>query len=130
VEAKRGAGAAAPVVLINKTGEVRQAGGTGNTRLAPERADAARVLALVRGQWQIEQQAHGGREVPCDADRSQGRWRHSPQVMAAGRLHEHGGGLPPLCSAARVSAGTHWHCTGKLKSPGLFGRVLIADSST
>ena len=37
-------------VIIKKTGEGREEGGTGITRLAPERADAGRLLALVRGQ--------------------------------------------------------------------------------
>ena len=70
-------------VIIKKTGEVRQAGVAGVTSLAPERADAARLLALVRGQWHIENPSHWGREVTFDADRSQGRCGHIPQVMAA-----------------------------------------------
>ena len=43
-------------VIIKKTGEVREEVVAGVTSLAPERADAARLLALVRGQWQIENQ--------------------------------------------------------------------------
>jgi hypothetical protein len=45
-------------VIIKKTGEVREAMVAGITSLAPERADAARLLALVRGQWQIENPSH------------------------------------------------------------------------
>ena len=41
-------------VLSKKTGEVREEVVTGVTSLAPERADAARLLALVRGHWHIE----------------------------------------------------------------------------
>jgi hypothetical protein len=47
-------------VISTKTGEVREDVVAGVTSLAPERADAARLLTLVRGQWQIESapQAH------------------------------------------------------------------------
>jgi hypothetical protein len=45
-------------VIIKKTGEVREAVVAGITSLAPERADAARLLALVRGQWQSEHPSH------------------------------------------------------------------------
>jgi hypothetical protein len=70
-------------VIIKKPGEVREAVGAGVTSLVPERADAARVLALVRGQWQIEHQSHWVRDVTFDADCSQVRCGHIPQVMAA-----------------------------------------------
>ena len=70
-------------VIIKKTGEVREEVGAGVTSLAPERADAARLLALVRGQWQIENQAHWVREVTFDEDHSQVRCGNIPQVMAA-----------------------------------------------
>ena len=47
-------------VVSKKTGEVREEVVAGVTSLAPERADAARLLALVRGHWHIESapQAH------------------------------------------------------------------------
>jgi hypothetical protein len=70
---------------VHKTGEVREAGVAGVTRRAPERADAARVRTLMRGQWHIEHQSHWVRDVPCDAERSQGRCGHIPPVMAAVR---------------------------------------------
>jgi hypothetical protein len=58
-------------------------GVAGITSLGPERADASRLLAWVRGQWQIEHPSHGGREVAFDEDRSQMRCGTSPQVLAA-----------------------------------------------
>ena len=70
-------------VIIKKTGEVREEVVAGVTSLAPERADAARLLALVRGQWHIENQSHWVRDVTFDEDRSQVRCGNIPQVMAA-----------------------------------------------
>jgi predicted transposase YbfD/YdcC len=70
-------------VIIKQTGEVREEVVAGVTSLAPERADAARLLALVRGQWHIENQSHWVRDVTFDADRSQVRGGSIPQVMAA-----------------------------------------------
>jgi predicted transposase YbfD/YdcC len=70
-------------VIIKKTGEVREEVVAGVTSLGPERADAARLLALVRGQWQIENQSHWVRDVTFDEDRSQVRCDSIPQVMAA-----------------------------------------------
>jgi hypothetical protein len=70
-------------VIIKNTGEVREDVVAGVTSLAPERADAARLLALGRGQWQIENQSHWVRDVTFDEDRSQVRCGNIPQVMAA-----------------------------------------------
>ena len=70
-------------VIIKKTGEVREEVVAGITSLAPERADAVRLLALVRGQWQIENHSHWVRDVTFDEDRSQVRCGNIPQVMAA-----------------------------------------------
>jgi predicted transposase YbfD/YdcC len=70
-------------VIIKNTGEVREEVVAGVTSLEPERADAARLLALVRGQWQIENQSHWVRDVTFDEDRSQVRCGDIPQVMAA-----------------------------------------------
>jgi predicted transposase YbfD/YdcC len=72
-------------VIIKKTGEVREEVVAGVTSLAPERADAARLLALVRGQWHIENHSHRVRDVTVDEDRSQVRCGNIPQVMAAPR---------------------------------------------
>jgi predicted transposase YbfD/YdcC len=70
-------------VISKKTREVREEVVAGVTSLAPECADAARLLALVRGQWQIEHQSPWVRDVTCDEDRSQVRCGNIPQVMAA-----------------------------------------------
>lgn len=70
-------------VIIKKTGAGRQEVVAGVTSLAPERADATRLLALVRGQWHIENQSHWVRDVTFDEDRSQVRCGNIPQVMAA-----------------------------------------------
>jgi len=70
-------------VILKKIGKVRQEVVAGVTSLTPERADAARLLALVRGQWQIENQSHWVRDVTFNEDRSQVRCGHIPQVMAA-----------------------------------------------
>jgi predicted transposase YbfD/YdcC len=70
-------------VISKKTGEVREETVAGVTSLAPERADAARLLALVRGHWSIENRSHWVRDVTLDEDRSQVRCGHIPQIMAA-----------------------------------------------
>lgn len=70
-------------VILKKTGEVREEVVAGVTSLTPERADAARVLALVRGHWSIENRSHWVRDVTFDEDRSQVRCGNIPQVMAA-----------------------------------------------
>lgn len=70
-------------VIIKKTGEVREEVVAGVTSLAPARADAGRVLALVRGHWSIENRLHWVRDVTFDEDRSQVRCGSIPQVMAA-----------------------------------------------
>jgi hypothetical protein len=70
-------------VMRAKTGQDRAAVVDGGTRLRPERATPTRRLELVRGQWQMENQSHGVRDVPFDDDRSQGRCGHIPHVMAA-----------------------------------------------
>jgi len=69
--------------IMKKTGEIREEVVAGVTSLAPEEADAARLLALVRGQWHIENQSHWVRDVTFDEDRSQVRCGNIPQVMAA-----------------------------------------------
>jgi hypothetical protein len=55
------------------------------TSLPPERADAARLLALIRGHWGIENRLHHVRDVTFDEDRSAVRSAAAPQVMAAAR---------------------------------------------
>jgi hypothetical protein len=55
------------------------------TSVPPERADAARLLALIRGHWGIENRLHHVRDVTFDEDRSTIRSGAAPQVMAAAR---------------------------------------------
>src|ERR1700757_1866300 len=69
-------------VIIKKTGEAREAIVAGVTSLGPERDDATQLLALVRGQWHIENQSHWVRDVTFDEDRSQVRCGNIPKVMA------------------------------------------------
>jgi predicted transposase YbfD/YdcC len=92
-------------VILKKTGEVREEGVAGVTSLVPERADTARLLALVRGQWQIENQSPGVRDVTFDEDRSQVRCGNIPQVMAALRNTViglmHGAGYTNIAAACR-----------------------------
>lgn len=70
-------------VLFQKTGVERVEVVYGVTSLRPERATPGRLLALVRGHWQIENQLHWVRDVTFDEDRSQVRCGTIPQVMAA-----------------------------------------------
>jgi predicted transposase YbfD/YdcC len=70
-------------VMFPKTGQERVEVVYGVTSLRPEQAPPERLLALVRGQWQIENKSHWVREVTFDEDRSQVRCGNIPQVMAA-----------------------------------------------
>jgi predicted transposase YbfD/YdcC len=70
-------------VITQKTGKERVEVVYGVTSLRPERATPERILALVRGQWQIENKSHWVRDVTFDEDRSQVRCGNIPQVMAA-----------------------------------------------
>jgi len=72
-------------VISKKTGKVREEVVAGVTSVAVERADAGRLLALVRNHWHIENQSHWVRDVTFDEDRSQVRCGNIPQVMAAFR---------------------------------------------
>ena len=51
-------------VMSKKTGQERDEVVYGVTSLAAERATPARLLALVRGQWQIENRSHWVRDAP------------------------------------------------------------------
>jgi len=66
-----------------RTGEVEGETVYGVTSLPPARADAARLLRLVRQHWHIENRSHWVRDVTFDEDRSQVRVGSTPQVMAA-----------------------------------------------
>ena len=70
-------------VITQKTGAERVEVVYGVTSLSSERATPERLLALVRGQWQIENKLHWVRDVTFDEDRSQVRCGNIPQVLAA-----------------------------------------------
>jgi predicted transposase YbfD/YdcC len=70
-------------VTRKKTGEERDEVVYGVSSLGAERATPSQLLALVRGQWQIENRSHWVRDVTFDEDRSQVRCGSIPQVMAA-----------------------------------------------
>ena len=70
-------------VIDQKTGKERVEVVYGVTSLSPQRATPARLLELVRGQWQIENKSHWVRDVTFDEDHSQVRCGNIPQVMAA-----------------------------------------------
>ena len=70
-------------VITQKTTQERVEVVYGVTSLRPERGTPERLLALVRGHWQIENKSHWVRDVTFDEDRSQVRCGNLPQVMAA-----------------------------------------------
>ena len=53
------------------------------TSLGRDRADAARLLALVRSHWHIENRLHHVRDVTLGADACRVRSGTSPEVLAA-----------------------------------------------
>jgi hypothetical protein len=55
------------------------------TSRAPERADAARLLAALRGHWGIENRLHWVRDATFDEDRARIRSGAAPQATAACR---------------------------------------------
>jgi predicted transposase YbfD/YdcC len=70
-------------IITQKTTEERVEVVYGVTSLSPERGTPERLLALIRGHWQIENRSHWVRDVTFDEDRSQVRCGSIPQVMAA-----------------------------------------------
>jgi hypothetical protein len=54
----------------------------GMTSLAPEQADAARLLELNRGHWGIENRLFGVRDVTGGEDACRVRSDHAPEVLA------------------------------------------------
>jgi hypothetical protein len=72
-------------VVYLRTGEVEQETVYGVTSLEVGRADAPRLLQLVRHHWHIENRSHWVRDVTFDEDRSQVRVGSIPRVMAAMR---------------------------------------------
>jgi hypothetical protein len=91
-------------VVHLRTGEVEQETVYGVTSLEVGRADAGRLLQLVRHHWHIENRSHWVRDVTFDEDRSQVRVGSIPQVMAA--LRNTVIGLLRLNGATNIPAAT------------------------
>ena len=53
------------------------------TSLTSDKADAARLLALSREHWGIENKLHYVRDVTCREDQARTNAGHAPQVLAA-----------------------------------------------
>ncbi len=68
---------------VTRKGRTRQQVRYGLTSLAPERANAARLLQARRGHWAIENRLHYVRDVTFGEDASRVRSGAAPQVMAA-----------------------------------------------
>jgi predicted transposase YbfD/YdcC len=71
--------------LLRSTGETRRETVYGLTSLDPARADAQRLLRIIRHHWCIENRLHWVRDVTFDEDRSQVRCGSTPEVMATFR---------------------------------------------
>jgi hypothetical protein len=89
------------------------------TSLTPERADPARLLALVRGQWEIENRLHWVRDVTFDEDRSQVRTGHAPRVMAT--LRNLAISVLRRAGATNIAAGLRWAGRNPTRALGLLG---------
>lgn len=74
----------------------------GVTSLAPAQADPARLVALHRGHWAIENRLHWVRDVTFDEDRSQVRKGVGARVMAT--LRNLAISLCRLAGAANIAA--------------------------
>jgi len=70
-------------VTTKKTEQQRAGVVYGVTSLDPKRADASRLLSLVRGYWAIENGSHWVRDLTFDEDRSQMRVGNIPRGMAS-----------------------------------------------
>jgi hypothetical protein len=66
-------------------GKVEEETVYGITSLRGDRADAGRLLGLVRGHWGIENRLHGVRDVTLGEDGCRVRTGAGPQVLAATR---------------------------------------------
>ena len=99
-------------VTYQRTGQQRRETVYGITSLPPQRADAARLLSLVRQHWAIENRSHWVRDVTYDEDRSQVRCGSIPQTMAALRNLAISlmriAGEPNIAAACRRFAAQPW----------------------
>jgi hypothetical protein len=95
-----------------RTGEIEDEVTYAITSLPPARADAARLLALLRDHWRIENGLHHVRDVTFDEDRCPIRTGAAPQVCAAVRnlvlALVRRAGESNIAAALRTYAG-RWH---------------------
>jgi hypothetical protein len=91
----------------------------GITSLDAARADPARLAALARGHWQIEDRLHWVRDVTFDEDRSQIRAGHGPQVMAS--LRNLAISLLRLAGYGNIARGVRWAGRDPTRAFGLLG---------
>jgi predicted transposase YbfD/YdcC len=109
-------------VRFPKTGKERVEVVYGVTRLHSERATPERLLALVRGQWQMENKSHWVRDGTFDEDRSQVRCGNMPQVMAA--LRHTAIGLLRYAGYANIAAAGRRLAAPPLQAWALIGIAL------
>jgi predicted transposase YbfD/YdcC len=67
---------------VSEKGQTRRQVVYGITSLPPTRASAARLLALVRAHWKIENRLHWRRDVTLREDHSQVRKGQAPRILA------------------------------------------------
>jgi predicted transposase YbfD/YdcC len=98
--------------LLRSTGETRRETVYGLTSLDPARADAHRLLRIIRHHWRIENRLHWVRDVTFDEDRSQVRCGSTPEVMATFRNTAVGllrlAGETNIAAATRRLAASPW----------------------
>jgi hypothetical protein len=91
-----------------RTGEVAREATCAVTSRPPDQADAAVLLATLRGHWGIENRLHWVRDVTFDEDRSQLRTGAAPQAVAACRnlaiALRRRTGVPNIAAACRTYA--------------------------
>lgn len=94
---------------VTRRGRTTVEWGYAITSLTPAEAGPARLLALWRGHWSIENKLHWVRDVTFDEDRSQVRTGAGPQVLAALRSTAiaalRRAGHPNIAAALRTYAG-------------------------
>lgn len=86
----------------------------GLTSLSQAEAGPARLLSLVRGEWEIENRLHYVRDMTYDEDRSQVRKGNRPQAMAG--IRNLAISLLRLAGAESIAAATR-HLARQLERP-------------
>jgi hypothetical protein len=83
---------------------------------------AARLLALVRGHWGIENKLHWVRDVTFDEDRSQVRKGNGPRMMAS--LRNIAISILRLAGATNIASATRWCSRNTHRCPRLLGLAV------